>query len=86
MEMLHVSVSATSPVGGVPFSPPHPSTTPHISADCPPSNSLDILDAEAFITVEIMLVSANCPANEGSRKAVQNVSVQFSTLDIIGIT
>jgi hypothetical protein len=84
--MLHVSVSATSPVGGVPFPPPHPATTPHISAVCPPSISLDMLDAEAFITVEIMLVSANCPSDEGSREAVQNVSVRFNNLDIIGIT
>jgi hypothetical protein len=86
MVMLCVSVSAKSPVSGVPSSPPHPATPPHTSAGCPPSISLDMLDAEALITVEIVLVSANCPSNEGSREALQIVSVQFNNLDIIGIT
>lgn len=84
--MLRVVVSAVSPTGGVPSSPPHPPSPPHISAGRPPSISLDMLDAEALITVEIVLVSANCPSNEGSREALQIVSVQFNNLDIIGIT
>jgi len=80
MVMLLVFVLAKSPSGDVPSSPPH------ISAGRPPSVSLDVLDAEALITVEIVLVNANCPSNEGSGEALQNVSVQFNNLDIIGIT
>jgi hypothetical protein len=86
MVMVCVSVSAKSPVGGVPSSPTSPATPPHISAGRPPSINLDMLDAEALITVEIVLVSANCPSTEGSREALQTVSVQFNNLDIIGIS
>ena len=86
MVILLVSVLAISPSGGVPSSPPHTASPPHISAGRPPSVSMDMLDAEALITVEIVLVSANCPSNEGSGEALQIVSVQFNNLDIIGIT
>jgi hypothetical protein len=81
-----VFVLAKSPSGGVPSSPPHTASPPHISAGRPPSVSLDMVDAEALIIVEIVLVSANCLSNEGSREARQIVSVQFNNLDIIGIT
>jgi hypothetical protein len=84
--MLLVSVLAISPSGGIPSSPPHTASPPHISAGRPPSVSLDMLDAEALITVEIVLVSTNRSSNEGSGEALQVVSVQFNNLDIIGIT
>jgi hypothetical protein len=86
MVMLLVFSSAVSPAGGLPSSPPHPASPPHIAAGRPPSISMDMLDAEALITVEIVLVSANCPSNEGSGEALHIVSVQFNNLDIIGIT
>jgi hypothetical protein len=43
-----------------------------------------MLDADALITVELFLVSANCPSNEGSGEALQIASIQFNNLDIIG--
>jgi hypothetical protein len=44
-----------------------------------------MLDADALITVEIFLVSANCPSNERSGEALQVASIQFNNLDIIGM-
>jgi hypothetical protein len=44
-----------------------------------------MLDADALITVEIFVVSANCPSNEGTGEALQIASIQFNNLDIIGM-
>lgn len=50
---------------------------------------LDTFDHEALITIEILLVSPDCPTssdpNDSSpREALQIISVQFNNLDIIG--
>lgn len=82
--MVMLLISAVSPAGGVPSSPPQLGSPPHNSADLPPSINLDMLDTEALITVEVFIVSANAPSNEGSGKALQTVSVHFNNLDIIG--
>ncbi|XP_034247458.1 vacuolar protein sorting-associated protein 13D isoform X2 [Thrips palmi] len=49
---------------------------------------LDTFDHEALITIEILLVSPDCPTNNdpndpSPREALQIVSVQFNNLDII---
>lgn len=79
-----IIVLAVSPAAGVPTSPRQMSP-PHVAPGRPPSVSLDMLDADALITVEIFLVSANCPSNEGSGEALQIASIQFNNLDIIGM-
>ncbi|XP_047110726.1 vacuolar protein sorting-associated protein 13D [Schistocerca piceifrons] len=75
------SLRAASPTYGVPSSPPH-ITSPPLPAR-PPSITMEPLDAEALITVEILLVSASCPSNEGSGEGLQVASIQFNNLDII---
>ncbi|XP_069683777.1 intermembrane lipid transfer protein Vps13D isoform X2 [Periplaneta americana] len=77
------SLRAVSPTNVIPSSPPYATSPPHIAAGRPPSINLEMLDTEALITVEIFLVSANCPSNEGSGEALQIASIQFNNLDII---
>ena len=41
---------------------------------------------EALITVQVELISPDCPSNSNSsREALQIASVQFNNLDVIGI-
>jgi hypothetical protein len=82
--LILLCVSAVSPTSGVPSSPLQAGSPPHFAPDLQPSINLDILDVEALITVEIYLVNANSPSNEGGGKALQMASVQFNNLDIIG--
>ena len=41
-------------------------------------------DAEALITVDIDLLSANCPSNTNGDEAMQIATIQFNSLDVIG--
>ena len=41
-------------------------------------------DAEALITVDLDLLSANCPSNTNGNEAMQIASIQFNSLDVIG--
>ena len=46
---------------------------------------VDILDPDALISVDILIVHPNCPAmgSEGNNEQLQIVSIQFNSLDVI---
>ena len=85
-------VLAISPSWSVPSPPPMIASPQFLPSGLSARASyigLDTFDHEALITIEILLVSPDCPTssdpNDSSpREALQIVSVQFNNLDIIG--
>lgn len=82
---------AVSPSWSVPSPPPTITSPQFIPGGLSARASyvgLDTFDHEALITIEIILVSPDCPTNNepndsSSKEALQIVSVQFNNLDII---
>lgn len=82
---------AISPSWSVPSPPPMITSPQFIAGGLSARASyigLDTFDHEALITIEILLVSPDCPTNNdpsdtSPRETLQIVSVQFNNLDII---
>lgn len=45
--------------------------------------AIGIIDSEALIVIELVVVTANCPTNQGEELIIANIL--FNNLDIIGI-